>query len=78
MDPSHVVTITVRHEGLKGRQLSSANPARVLHDARDPSHENVSVAQITVRLEQIESDLVSYVKEILSPLFSLFDFFPTT
>jgi len=69
------VTITVRHVGLKGRRLSSANPNRALHDARDPAHENESVVQLTVRLEQLESELVTRVKEILAPLLALFDFF---
>jgi hypothetical protein len=69
------VSITVRHAGLKGRRLSSANPARSLNDQRDPSHENESVVQMNVRLEQLESELVSLVKDVLSPLFALFDFF---
>jgi len=70
-----IVTITVRHVGLKGRRLSSANPSRALDDERDPANENESVVQLTVRLEQLESELVSLVKEILAPLFALFDFF---
>lgn len=74
LDRLRVVTITVRHVGLKGRRLSSANPNRRLN-ALDPAHENESATQITVRLEQLESDLVSLVKEIVSPLFALFDFF---
>jgi hypothetical protein len=75
LDRLRVVTITVRHVGLKGRRLSSANPNRGLHDERDPAHENESVVQLTVRLEQLESELVSLVKEVLAPLFALFDFF---
>ena len=75
MDRLRVVTITVRHVGLSGCRLSNANPGRTLHDRRDPAHENESAAQITVRLEQLESELVSLVKEILAPLFALFDFF---
>jgi hypothetical protein len=75
LNRQRVVTITVRHVGLKGRRLSSANPGRALDDQRDPAHENVSVAHFTVRLEQLESELVSLVKEVLAPLFALFDFF---
>ena len=75
LDRQRVVTITVRHVGLKGRQISSANPNRILHDQRDPAHENESVVQLTVRLEQLESELVSLVKEVLAPLLALFDFF---
>jgi hypothetical protein len=75
MDRLRIVTITVRHVGLRDRRLSSANPNRNLHDNRDPAHENESVVQLTVRLEQLESELVSLVKEVLAPLFALFDFF---
>ena len=75
LDRQRIVTITVRHVGLKGRQIASANPNRALDDERDPAHENESVVQLTVRFEQLESELVFLVKEILAPLFSLFDFF---
>lgn len=74
-DRLRVVAITIRHVGLKGRRLSSANPNRALYDERDPAHENESVVQLTVRLEQLESELVSLVKGVLAPLFALFDFF---
>ncbi len=75
LDRVRGVNITVRHAGLKGRRLSSANPGRSLEDKRDPSHENESVFQFNVRLEQLETDLVPLVKEVLAPLFALFDFF---
>jgi hypothetical protein len=75
LNRQRVVTITGRHVGLKGRRLSSANPGSALHDERDPAHENESAVQFTVRLEQLESELVSLVKEVLAPLFALFDFF---
>ena len=74
LDRLRVVTITVRHVGLKGRRLSSANPNRALHDERDPAHENESVIQLTVRLEQLEAELVTRVKEVVAPLLALFDF----
>jgi hypothetical protein len=75
LDRRRIVTITIRHVGLKGRRLSSADSNRSLDDERHPAHENESVVQLTVRLEQLESELVSYVKDILAPLFALFDFF---
>jgi hypothetical protein len=75
LDRQRLVNVFVRHRGLKGRLLGHANPARLLHDQRDPSHEDESVAHMTVRLEQIETELVALVKEILEPLFGLFDFF---
>lgn len=75
LDRQRVVDITVRHVGLRGRQLSAENPNRILEDEYDGSHENETVARLSVRLEQIESDLVPLVKQVLAPLFALFDFF---
>ncbi len=74
VDRMHVVTIVVRHVGLAGRQLSSASSSRSI-SPRDASHENESAVSLSVRMEQLESDLVPLVKDILSTLFSLFGFF---
>lgn len=74
LDRQRVVTITVRHVGLKGRKLSSANSARYI-SARDNSHENESAVSFSVRLEDLESDLVPLVKSVVSPLLALFEFF---
>ena len=74
VDRQRVVTITVRHVGLKGRKLSSANSRRHI-SARDTSHEEESVVSFSVRLEQLESNLVPLVKSVVSPMFALFDFF---
>lgn len=74
LDRSRVVTIAIRHVGLRGRHLTSGNRARHMRD-RAPSDENESATVITVRLDQIEVDLVGLVKNVLDPVFSLFDFF---
>ena len=74
LDRQRVVNIIVRHVGLKGRKLSSANPHRFFLE-RDISHEDESVVSLSVRLEQIESDLVPLVKSVVSPMLALFDFF---
>lgn len=74
VDRQRVVTITVRHVGLKGRTLSSANSRRHV-SVRDTAHEEESVMSFSVRLEQLESDLVPLVKSVVSPMFALFDFF---
>jgi hypothetical protein len=74
LDRSRVVTIAIRHVGLRGRHLTSGNRARNMRD-RAPSDENESATVITVRLDQIEGDLVDLVKNVLDPVFSLFDFF---
>ncbi len=75
LDRQRTVTITVRHVGLKGRRLSSADPGRALRDERAPAYENESAVQMTIRLDQLDSELVVHVKEVLAPLFALFDFF---
>lgn len=73
-DRQRVVTVTVRHVGLKGRRLSSANANRSIN-SRDISHENESAVSFSVRLEQLEADLVPLVKSIVAPMLALFDFF---
>jgi hypothetical protein len=73
LDRQRVVSITVGHVGLRGRRLSSASSSRYI-SARDVSHEDVSAVSFTVRLEQLESDLVPLVKSVIAPLLALFDF----
>lgn len=73
LDPQRVVTITVRHVGLKGRRLSSANSQRLI-TARDVAHENESAVSFSVRLDQLESELVPLVKSVVAPMLALFDF----
>ena len=73
-DRQRVVTVTVRHVGLKGRRLSCANQNRLIH-ARDTSHENESAVSFSVRLEQLEIDLVPLVKSVVAPMLALFDFY---
>lgn len=72
-DRQRVVTISVRHVGLRGRKLSSANPNRFFHSKE--SHEDESAVSFSVRLEQLESDLVPLVKNVVAPILELFDFF---
>lgn len=74
LDQQRVVTIIVRHVGLKGRRLSSASSTRYV-SARDTSHEDESAVSFSVRLEQLESDLISLVKSVVAPMLALFDFF---
>jgi hypothetical protein len=74
LDRLRTVTIQIRHVGLQGRMLSAANPGRKMRQ-RYRAIENEAVAEVTIRLEQIETELVSLVKQVLVPLFELFDFF---
>ena len=46
----------------------------MLHD-RQPSAEDATESKFRSSLQAIESDLVSLVKQLLDPLFVLFDFF---
>jgi len=65
--------VTIRHQGLAGRSLRAANRTRDLH-ARE-THEEAVETSISVGLSDLESNLTSYVKEIIDPLFMVFDFF---
>ncbi|MHB8466746.1 MAG: hypothetical protein ACYDH6_19245 [Acidimicrobiales bacterium] len=66
------VTIEVRHGGLAGRQFSGVGgrhifPGRI-------SHEDEIRASAARQVRALETDLVAIVKELLAPLFVLFDF----
>ena len=74
VNPAAVVNVAVGHGGLHGRLIGSSNPARMLHD-RQPSAEDATESKVRSSLQAIESDLVSLVKQLLDPLFVLFDFF---
>jgi hypothetical protein len=73
-DRQRVVTINIRHVGLKGRQLSSATRRLLIH-SRVNVHENESTYSTSIRLEQIETELIAMVKAAVSPMLALFDFF---
>jgi len=74
LDRSARVNIAVRHGGLKGRKLTSSSPNRSLSIARTTKETEVDVP-ISVTLDEIEAQLVQQVKELLAPLFRVFDFF---
>ena len=68
------VQVTVTHGGLEGRQLRTANPARLMQQDRTSSETEVS-ASITCTVGELESKLVEQVRGLLEPLFVVFDFF---
>jgi len=70
----HVISIHIRHSGLRGRVLTSANRGRLLRSSAS-SVEDQSEVAINVRLDRVESELPQLVKKVLEPLFALFDFF---
>jgi hypothetical protein len=67
------IEVTIRHQGLAGRTLRAANWNRDLME-RD-CHEQTVETTITATLTELERDLISYVKQIIDPLFMVFDFF---
>ncbi len=74
VDRSAVVSVAIRHSGLKGRILTSSTPSRDLSFER-PSEEDEVDTEVTGTLDQIEANLVRNVKQIVAPMFILFDFF---
>ncbi len=75
INPTTVVNIVIRHGGLKGRILGAANPNRNNLRERAPCVENEVESEITTQLSKIEGELVEFVKEFVTPLFTLFDYF---
>jgi hypothetical protein len=74
LDDQRIVQIHVRHRGLKGRKLSSADSRRHI-SRRTPAIEDQSEVDFPLPLGEIDAQLVTNVKKVLAPLFSLFDFF---
>ena len=73
VDPGTKVQFRIRYGGLAGRMIGSSNPRRWVI-ARTTSEDQVE-AQITSTLSEINPNLVELTKELLSPLFMVFDFF---
>jgi hypothetical protein len=71
---SEQVLVNVTHGGLKGRELKTANPNRMMFERRASSEDSVT-GSVTCTVAELESKLVEQVKALLEPLFVLFDFF---
>jgi len=74
VDPTTIVNVAINHGGLEGRILSASNPGRTMSVERFSS-ENEIESEIRSSLSGLETDLVKLVKELLVPLFTVFDFF---
>jgi hypothetical protein len=74
VDPQTVIRIGVRHSGLKAREIASSSPLRIVRDGRR-CVENESSSELVAPLQSLEGDLQGHVKQLLAPLFVLFDFF---
>jgi hypothetical protein len=67
------VRVMIRHQGLAGRTLQAASWNRDLRE-RETLEEAVETT-ISADLADLERDLTAYVKQIIDPLFMVFDFF---
>src|ERR1700679_1793181 len=67
------VVIQITHGRLKGRELSAASPTRYMSSHR-PADENESTSEITTTLGTMSETRVDDVRNIVEPMFRLFDF----
>lgn len=68
------VVINIRHAGLAGRELRVADQRRHTWPGRTAADDVVETS-ITASIIDLEANLVGYVKEVVQPLFVVFDFF---
>jgi len=69
------VRFRVRHAGIKGRKLSSSNPARMLWPVERAAAADASECVAEFEHPLTDHGVVEKTKELLNPLFVLFDFF---
>lgn len=74
VDPTHPIHIEVQYGGLRGRTISAANSGRSLRPTAPTTEDEITVRAETT-LGKMESDLINVVKELVTPLFVIFDFF---
>lgn len=68
------ITVGVRHDGIRGRRMSSSNPARHLSPFVRKCDEDCAVAITRVSHPASDLDIVTGTKALLESLFILFDF----
>jgi len=69
-----LVSVVVRHGGLRARELHVASSNRMM--VRHPiTTEDVVESSISATLNELETDLPRYVREIVQPLLTIFDFY---
>ena len=74
VDPTREIFIQTSYGGLTGRTIDAAGSRRSTRPYQ-PCAANEITAKISTTLEKIEVDLALLVKELLEPVFVLFDFF---
>ncbi|MCX5817524.1 MAG: hypothetical protein NTX75_15000 [Proteobacteria bacterium] len=73
VDPSSKVQFSLRFTGLKDRILTTTRGENPFPDHRCIEDEIVS--EVSTSLQEIEAKTVALIKQLLSPVFILFDFF---
>lgn len=74
VDRSHKVHFSIKHFGLKNKRLEYANSLSArFHN--NIIHEDQSETEIEFVLSDIENNIVKLVKDILSPMFMLFNYY---
>lgn len=73
IDPSSEFMIRIGYEGLKGRTLRSASANRSLSLAPVVEEDSITT-EYQGSLQKAESELTTVVKELVAPVFALFDF----
>ena len=71
--PEARVGIQITHRGLKGRELSNASSNRLMF-SHGPSDEDESISEITTILGTMSETRVDDVRNIVEPMFMLFNF----
>lgn len=69
------VRIWLTHGGLEGREISAIGNRSVAMRRRLPCTEPEITTELSTTVGRLEIKLTENVKELLSPLFTLFDFF---
>lgn len=69
------VLLTVTYRGLAGRRLAAADPRRMVMIQPRTSQENQVSTSVGCTVAELQSRLPNLVRELLEPVFVLFDFF---
>lgn len=72
VDPSTSVHLELTHRGLIGRELRASSNRRIFHPRA--TDENSVTAEFECALGELEANLTQRVRDLLEPLFMVFDF----
>ena len=67
------ITVWFRHQGLRDRKLRAGDPLRDTTERK--TREDVSETSFTTSLSDLEINLVEHVRQVVQPLFVIFEFF---